>query len=401
MRYRLGNRQSAKGWQIVLDIFNEGERIQKGSGVYVKIPSHFDGEKVLKGDPNHALKNKRLERIRYEVEKLCQGVVLDLAGEVNAILKGIDYVKKERLFIEYFDEYMETKTKKTTKTCYEQTRKKLIAFAPKLTPRQLDYEWVCRFDKWLTSRGMSVNGKSIVLRNIRTVVNHCITNEVEMKYPFRRFKIKQEETIKRNLSSEQVMQLRYYDCEIFQTEYRDMFMLMFYLIGINAADLFQLTPKNIVNGRLEYIRRKTDKDNSSRRRIISIKIEPEAMEIIERYRGRKLLLSCCERYKDYHDYLQHMNNGLKRIGMTFKVGLKATGKPLFPDISSYWSRHSWASIASELDIPTDTIGRALGHAYTSVTDTYINFDRKKIDRANRMVIDAVTKSSGKCLLIAM
>jgi integrase len=53
-------------------------------------------------------------------------------------------------------------------------------------------------------------------------------------------------------------------------------------------------------------------------------------------------------------------------------------------------RHSWASIASEIDIPIETISKALGHNIgVSVTHIYINFNSKKIDEANRKVIDYV------------
>jgi integrase len=60
------------------------------------------------------------------------------------------------------------------------------------------------------------------------------------------------------------------------------------------------------------------------------------------------------------------------------------------DITSYWARHTWATIASQLDIPKDVISRALGHSFgVKTTDIYIKFDDTKIDEANRRVIDYV------------
>ena len=61
----------------------------------------------------------------------------------------------------------------------------------------------------------------------------------------------------------------------------------------------------------------------------------------------------------------------------------------FPGLSIYWARHTWATIASELDIPKETIAKALGHGGSSVTDIYIDFDMRKVDEANRKVIDYV------------
>lgn len=46
-------------------------------------------------------------------------------------------------------------------------------------------------------------------------------------------------------------------------------------------------------------------------------------------------------------------------------------------------------ISKQLDIPKETIGKALGHSEwdSTTTDRYIQFDNKKIDEANRKVID--------------
>ena len=161
-----------------------------------------------------------------------------------------------------------------------------------------------------------------------------------------------------------------------------LFFLMFMLIGINTVDLFNL--KEIVDGRINYYRAKTN-------RLYSIKVEPEAMELINKHRGKKWLIDILDRYKDYKDYTKRINLALKKIGpykRTGKGGVKET-KPLFPEISTYWARHSWATIAASLDIPRDTIAHALGHGGNTVTDIYIDFDERKVDEANRKVLDWV------------
>ena len=40
-------------------------------------------------------------------------------------------------------------------------------------------------------------------------------------------------------------------------------------------------------------------------------------------------------------------------------------------------------------MPKDTIAVALGHGGNTVTDVYIDFDRREVDVANRRVIDLV------------
>ena len=45
---------------------------------------------------------------------------------------------------------------------------------------------------------------------------------------------------------------------------------------------------------------------------------------------------------------------------------------------------------NELDIPKETVSAALGHSIGSrITSIYIDFDRKKVDKANRKLIDLI------------
>ena len=63
---------------------------------------------------------------------------------------------------------------------------------------------------------------------------------------------------------------------------------------------------------------------------------------------------------------------------------------LFPELSSNWARHTWATAASKIDIPKEVISKALGHGTgLAVTDIYIDFDNSKVDEANRRVLDYV------------
>lgn len=183
-----------------------------------------------------------------------------------------------------------------------------------------------------------------------------------------------------------------FKCVSFNPEYRDLFMLTFYLIGINTVDLADCTLDSIVNGRLEYRRHKTNK-------LYSIKIEPEAMEIINRYKGTKHLIRCFDRYKDYKALQGSVNNALAKIGparlddngnFIFTGNNRKEMQPLEKGLSLYWARYSWATYAADLDIPKDTISEALGHSHgAKVTGVYIKYNRDKVDAANRKVIDYV------------
>lgn len=294
-------------------------------------------------------------------------------------------VENQKTFLYYLDEFVSKKTNQGTKSIYTTTRNKIEEYDSHCTFESMDKSWLENFEAWM-AKTMKVNAYAIHLRNIRSVFNYAIDEEYTTLYPFRRFSIKKEETRKRSLTAEQLRLLRDYPCEEYQIRYRDMFMLMFYLIGVNAADLFNAKHSALVNGRFEYKRAKTGK-------LYSIKVEPEAQAIIEKYKGKDYLLNIMDDYGNYKDFLHRMGIGLKQIGETERKGLggKKSRNPLFPDLSSYWARHTWATVAAELDVPKEVIAHALGHSWanSTTTDIYIRFDMRKVDKANRKVIDYV------------
>ena len=145
---------------------------------------------------------------------------------------------------------------------------------------------------------------------------------------------------------------------------------MFFLMGINLVDLSRLT--NIENRRVSYKRAKTGT-------LYDIKVEPEAQEIIERYRGSEHLISLFDK-KAYTNVMKRFEDVLKILGK--KIGV--------PNLTTYWTRHSFATIAYEIGVPTDVIADCLGHKSAHrMTNIYIRKDAKFVDEANRKVIDYV------------
>jgi integrase len=180
--------------------------------------------------------------------------------------------------------------------------------------------------------------------------------------------------------------------------YRDLFMLAFYLCGIRPIDLLTVKRSQVRNGRLEYYPQKLNG-----RTRLSIKIEPEAWEIINKYPGKEYLLDVLESRGDYKSFMAHWNKALKAIGEDeYEEKLCRNGKKyqivthvgIIPKIKVYYSRILWSTYAyNELDIPIDTISQALGHKNgLRVTNFYVKRSNEKVDVANRMMIDRLKKS---------
>lgn len=271
-------------------------------------------------------------------------------------------------FGEWYEQFTETHENPRTRAIYDATLH-LINLHDKNSYNakfeEITKAWLESFFASLAQRSPSVNARNIHLRNIRAVFNSAIDNGITECYPFRRLKIRPMETPKRCLT---IAQMRELLTMPEPCRHLAAFRLSFYLIGMNMADLLTLTPDNVVDGRIVYHRHKTHK-------LYSIKIEEEAQRIIDQWHGDRLLLSFAERCANYRHFYNKANIYLSTLR---------------PGLTMYWARHTWATIAAELDIPDDTIALALGHsARNATTDIYIKRNMAKVDKANRMVIDAV------------
>ena len=281
--------------------------------------------------------------------------------------------RPERL-LETFRAYAaQPKLKPRTKEIYLATVARILAFdakAERLTFADIDVGWMDRFDSFLAQTSPKKNARNIHHRNIRAVFNYARKRGFTQNYPFLIYEIRNEATKKRALSAEKLRTLFYAELPEWQRKYRDFFFASFFLIGMNTEDLLHAT--DIVDGRLEYRRAKTAKP-------YSIKMEPECQAIFRRMSGKSYLLNPLDTYAKTCHWTSKVDNVLKDISAG--LGL--------PPISMYWARHSWITIATDLDIPPKTVEAAAGHSGGSVTDIYIDFDRSKIDFANRVVMDFV------------
>lgn len=286
------------------------------------------------------------------------------------------------LFKTHYEKYISYCTKKRTAEIYQSTLNRISQFADidNLKFEDITFSWLKEFDAFLKENAPSTNARSIHFKNIRTVYNDAVNEDIISltNYPFRKFKIKYEKTKPRTLTEIELAAIRDTKWISKKTDNlqcaADVFMLSFYLMGINIVDLMHL--KRIEKtGRIEYIRSKTNKH-------YSVKVPKEALKIIEKYKGENHLLEWIEQTYDYRKFSARTNIRLRRIAKTINVD----------ELTTYYARHSWATIASKINIPKETIAAALGHGGNSVTDIYIDFDYTKVDKANEAVIRHINKT---------
>lgn len=390
-------RENADGrYPVRIAISKNGSTVYISSGIFLSKEEWIEKDQRVIKHSNKNLLNQRLRNTLLNVEKIdleaqmTTGYSQLSASDIKQMCCPKTEKKSGGDFYEYYKSFAERKNP-STMTVYLGTLSRISAYIGDeglhaLKFSDINYGWLTEFNNYLLRTSPSGNARGIHFRNIRACFNAALDDEKISNYPFRKFKIPKSKTAKRNLKVEKLRELFSYPCEEYQCEYIDMFKLIFFLRGINLADLSRL--ETISDGRIEYVRAKTHKP-------YSVKVEPEAIEIINRYRGQGYLLNILDRNNSHYYYAKHMNKALQSIGDVKRKGLggKKELSPAFPGLTVYWARHSWATIASSLDVPKEVIALGLGHGGNTVTDIYIEPDMAKVDRANRLVIDHVLYGS--------
>lgn len=290
-------------------------------------------------------------------------------------------------FVPFFKSHIQSYDRRSTRESNEYTLSTMRKFKPgdldAMNFEDINYAWLSDFEIWMKRNGLSQNTRKIHFGNIRTAMREAYKRELTEADPFRRFSFRPAKTRKRSLTVGKLRELFICPVAPHTVFYRDMMKLSFMLLGINTVDLYNL--KEIRDGRIEYDRSKTGG-------LFSIRVEPEAMALIDKYRGENGLLCIADRWSDHRNFRHQLNAAIKRIGKAQGKGVKdKEGEGPFAEVTSYWMRHTWSTIAADLDIPDATISLALGHegGENRTTNIYIQRNQKKVDEANRRVLDWV------------
>lgn len=255
-------------------------------------------------------------------------------------------------------------------------------------------EWLKEFEVHLRGRGCSWNTVSTYLRTFRAVYNRAIDLREASYVPHLFRSVYTGTRADRNRALDDEDMKKVFD-ELKEPAVppalqrtQELFTLMFLLRGLPFVDLAYLRKSDLHGNVITYRRRKTG-------RPLSVTLTPEAMILVNKYMDRDssspylfpLLRSdegTEEAYREYQLALRTFNRQLMLLGELLGLGER---------LSSYTARHTWATTAYYCEIHPGIISEAMGHSSITVTETYLKpFQNKKIDEANRKVIDFVRSS---------
>jgi integrase len=277
----------------------------------------------------------------------------------------------------------------------------------KLSFNDITVKWLQDYENWMKIEGKklkdvreaaSVTTISINTRCLRKLYNMAIfEGEAKLeKYPFGSdekglYQPPEANNIKKALPKSDVLKILEYNPEPGTAEHfnRDLWLFSYLCNGMNISDITRLKYSQVQNNeRLVFIRQKT----ASKRKLkpIVVELTEQTIEIINRW-GQKpatgdkhvfpILINGLTPEQEWAKVRQatkQCNKYLKRIAL--KIGIDE-------NISTYYARHSYASILKLAGEDVAYISESLGHSNLQTTENYLSsFDTEKRKKAQSKLL---------------
>lgn len=251
--------------------------------------------------------------------------------------------------------------------------------------KNINYQFLRRFETSHLAKSKSVNGLSVYMRALRAIYNKAIKAGLVDKelYPFQAYKIKSVPTEKRALEWDFLKTIIELDLKpddlLFNA--RNYFVASYMMYGMNFSDMAFLKKTDIRDGRVQYRRRKTGK-------LYDIKITDALNKIFSHYSEQTadsdFIFPIIKREdpalqdRDIQWARKRYNKKLKDLGTKCKIQ---------SNLTSYVSRHSFATQAMLQEVPLNAISSMLGHSNLKTTEIYLkSLPTKTLDDYNSKIL---------------
>jgi len=335
---------------LVVRISKDSKKSYKYLGVSVN-PKHWDFKKnePKPNCPNrdHLLKIIQDKKAEYQTQVLefktsrknFTASTLIKTTEQITVAKTVDVFYKELIAYYrsigkvgnsniYRDSYNSIKT-------FKKTDKLNFLFS------EIDLAWLNEYEKFLVSCNKAETTMSLLFRTLRSAFNKAIAQNLVRgeDYPFKSFKMSKfsVKTRKRAIAKEDVREILELDLsdekEIVQLS-RDVFIFSYLQGGISFTDIASLTAGNIINGRLEYSRKKTNT-------MINVPLQKESIRLIHKYtdekRGYLFPILNKQSHKTPIQKYSRIQKKIKQINHSLKQIAKRIGIEI--NLTTYVARH--------------------------------------------------------------
>lgn len=278
---------------------------------------------------------------------------------------------------------MEKEGRKSTAELYRRTCRyfndfiKLDVMLDGITPRTIK-----EFDIYLKNeKNLNPVTRGTHMAHLKAILNQAVRDK-KVSYdthPFEYYEKPEGNIRELDISVDEVKQIR--DSTPKEKSLRmarDLFMLSYYLGGINLIDLMQFNFKN--RDTIEYIREKS-KNTKKGDKKISFSIPEEAKPIIKEWMGKNGKLNFGYKYT-YDNFRKFVTKEIKRLAEN--IGIES-------HVVYYSARKSFVQHGFELGISLETLEYCIGQSMKKNRPifNYVKIMRKHADIAMRKIFDSL------------
>lgn len=341
----------------------------------------FDkGKVVCRKDAK--IMNQRLAYVLSEYqEKLNEIDNQDMysCSQIKEILEGKNQVNK----LVTIKEYMERRIadfRKDGRNSYADmnvyTLEKILSILGNISLQSFSTSTIDKFIRGMSS--LSNATKQMRLTHLKARINEAIKEGI-VKYdvhPFAYVKMPKPSVKMLDLTIDEFSRILHLKTNHRKLSLaRDLFLLSFYLGGMNLADIAE---NEFNNDMVRYVRKKTANKKEGEK-IVTFTIPEEARAIIRKYISRNGKLNFGYKFT-YQNFQRYVNHCLKDLGK--KLEIKS-------NISFYSARKTFSQFAFDLGIRTEIVEYCLGQSMKENRPiyNYVRVMQRQADAAIRMVID--------------
>lgn len=293
-------------------------------------------------------------------------------------------------FDKYIDE-LKLENRLGTASSYECAINSISQFKSGLTFAEITPKFLKKYQKWMTDNGRSISTVGIYLRSLRAVYNEYVIDK--SAYPFGKGKylIPTSKNTKKALTLDEIGKIYNHETVVNSAMEmaKDYWIFMYLSNGMNVKDLCLLKWKNIDGNILTYRRAKTERSNKEQK-TITVALKADSLAIIKKWSVPSL-------NKDSYIF-PHFSNKMDAEQMR-KTGKQLTKKinkyvkkiaiaeGINKTVTTYYARHSFATVLKRSGVQTEMISELLGHSSMSVTESYLDsFENEQIqDKTDSLI----------------
>jgi len=389
---------------------NNGKHSLKIKITYNRVRKYYTTDIELKKDEfEKIMNNQRLTPQQKKTKKKLNGYLLKAEEIIEKIhvftfSKFEEYYLTNRILLNTItDAYnkriedLKLDNKISTALNYESAKNSLETFSKKVCKKnalqfaEVTPKLLKQYQNYMIENEKSTTTISMYLRTLRTLFN--IENIDKSIYPFgkNKYEIPSAKNIKKALTAKEIAKIFHYEAAQNSTEdkYKDYWLFLYLCNGMNVKDLCLLKWKDIDNNTLTYVRAKTRSTSKGEQRI-TVSLKPQTMEIIKKWAQPAINedvylfphlskgFTAEQQRRVIQQLTKNINKYIKRIAK--KVGINK-------NVTTYYARHSFATILKRSGANTSMISDLLGHSSVSVTENYLDsFEKEQIHKQTDALI---------------